>query len=103
MVTIWVKSLVLLCVAVNIEGYMITTALEMKLISFLKDNGYKQITFVNYPNDRAVKMMSTSFHYGLQSRFLPNTIDTKLEPFDFLVIDLDNLEELGTIHKKRFF
>ena len=102
MVSICLKILVLLSVAVNIEGYMITKALEMKLISFLKDNGYKQITFVNYPNDRAVKMMSTSFHYGLQSRFIPNIIDTKLEPFDFLVIDLDNLEELGTINKQRF-
>ena len=105
MVTIkfWIKNLVLLCVAIQIEGQIIDIDLEIKLISFLKDNGYKQITFANYPNDGAMKMMSTSFDYGLQSRFFPNLIDTKLKPLDFLVINLENLEQSGTIHKQRFF
>ena len=93
MVSIWIKSLFLLCVVINIEGHMITMALETKLISFLRDNGYKRLTFVNYPNGRAVKMMAISFDYGLQSRFLPNITDTKLEPLDFLVINLENLED----------
>jgi hypothetical protein len=93
MVSIWIKSLFLLCAVINLEGHMITMDLEIKLISFLRDNGYKRITFVNYPNGRAVKMMAISFDYGLQSRFLPNISDTKVEPLDFLVINLENLED----------
>ena len=93
MVGIWIKSLFLLYLVINIEGHMITMDLETKLILFLRDNGYKHLTFVNYPNGRAVKIMSISFNCGLQSRFLPNITDIKLEPLDFLVINLKTLED----------
>ena len=68
-------------------------SVETEIFSFCYSNGYKYVTFVNFPKLKTRELFYNSFKFGIRSRIL-NNFDFQLNHLDFLIIDIANQEHI---------